>query len=136
MNKINQVFANRGDKKFLSLYFCAGCPTLEGTGDVILTMQRRGIDFIEVGIPFSDPLADGPVIQSAATQALKNGMSVKLSVTEIEWDYIQKRIVGIKACTTRKYTSPTVTGYNVANNSITTAKLTTATINEIANLIN
>lgn len=64
------------------------------------------------------------------------GMSVKLSVTEIEWDYIQKRIVGIKACTTRKYTSPTVTGYNVANNSITTAKLTTATINEIANLIN
>ena len=78
MNKINQVFANRGDKKFLSLYFCAGCPTLDSTADVILTMQRRGIDFIEVGIPFSDPLADGPVIQSAATQALKNGMSVQL----------------------------------------------------------
>ena len=75
-NKINTLFANRGDKKFLSLYFCAGCPTLEGTGDVILTMQRRGIDFIEVGIPFSDPLADGPVIQSAATQALKNGMTL------------------------------------------------------------
>ena len=78
MNKINQVFANRGDKKLLSLYFCAGCPTLEGTGDVIKTMERRGIDFIEVGIPFSDPLADGPVIQTAATQALKNGMSVQL----------------------------------------------------------
>ena len=77
MNKINQVFANRGDKKFLSLYICAGCPTLDSTGDVILTMQRRGIDFIEVGIPFSDPLADGPVIQSAATQALKNGMNLK-----------------------------------------------------------
>ena len=77
MNKINQVFANRGDKKLLSLYFCAGCPTLDSTGDVILTMQRRGIDFIEVGIPFSDPLADGPVIQSAATQALKNGMNLK-----------------------------------------------------------
>ena len=41
-------------------------------------MERRGIDFIEVGIPFSDPLADGPVIQTAATQALKNGMSVQL----------------------------------------------------------
>ena len=77
MNKINTLFANRGDKKFLSLYFCAGCPTLNSTGDVIKTMQRRGIDFIEVGIPFSDPLADGPVIQTAATQALKNGMSVK-----------------------------------------------------------
>ena len=77
MNKINKLFAEQSkDKKFLSLYFCAGCPTLEGTGDVILTMQRRGIDFIEVGIPFSDPLADGPVIQSAATRALKNGMTL------------------------------------------------------------
>ena len=77
MNKINEVFARRGEKKLLSLYFCAGTPTLEGTGDVILTMQRRGIDFVEVGIPFSDPLADGPVIQSAATQALKNGMTLR-----------------------------------------------------------
>ncbi len=77
MNKINNVFAQRGDRKLLSLYFCAGCPTLESTTDVILTMQRRGIDFIEVGIPFSDPLADGPVIQTAATKALKNGMSLK-----------------------------------------------------------
>ena len=77
MNKINKLFAEQPkDKKFLSLYFCAGCPTLEGTGNVILTMQKRGIDFIEVGIPFSDPLADGPVIQSAATQALKNGMTL------------------------------------------------------------
>ena len=76
-NKINKLFAEQPkDKKFLSLYFCAGCPTLEGTGDVILTMQRRGIDFIEVGIPFSDSLADGPVIQSAATRALKNGMTL------------------------------------------------------------
>ena len=76
-NKINKLFAEQPlDKKFLSLYFCAGCPTLDGTGDVILTMQKRGIDFIEVGIPFSDPLADGPVIQSAATQALKNGMTL------------------------------------------------------------
>jgi len=83
-NKINELFANRGDKKFLSLYFCAGCPTLEGTGDVIKTMQRRGIDFIEVGIPFSDPLADGPVIQSAATRALKNGMSVRLLFEQLE----------------------------------------------------
>jgi tryptophan synthase alpha chain len=83
-NKINTLFANRGDKKFLSLYFCAGSPTLEGTGDVIKTMQRRGIDFIEVGIPFSDPLADGPVIQSAATQALKNGMNLKTLFAQLK----------------------------------------------------
>ena len=84
MNKINTLFAKRGDKKFLSLYFCAGCPTLNGTGDVIKTMQRRGIDFIEVGIPFSDPLADGPVIQTAATTALKNGMSLQLLFDQLK----------------------------------------------------
>ncbi|MBQ9652559.1 MAG: tryptophan synthase subunit alpha [Prevotella sp.] len=83
MNKINEVFANRGERKLLSLYFCAGCPTLNSTGDVIKTMERRGIDFIEVGIPFSDPLADGPVIQSAATKALKNGMSVLLLLDQL-----------------------------------------------------
>ena len=85
MNKINKLFAEQPkDKKFLSLYFCAGCPTLEGTADVILTMQRRGIDFIEVGIPFSDPLADGPVIQSAATTALKNGMNLKTLFSQLK----------------------------------------------------
>ena len=84
MNKINSLFANRGDKKFLSLYFCAGSPTLEGTGNVIKAMQRRGIDFIEVGIPFSDPLADGPVIQSAATEALKNGMNLKTLFAQLK----------------------------------------------------
>ena len=84
MNKINQLFANRGDEKLLSLYFCAGCPTLNSTAEVILTMQRRGIAMIEVGIPFSDPLADGPVIQSAATQALKNGMSLKKLFSQLK----------------------------------------------------
>lgn len=77
MNKINQLFQNATDRKLLSLYFCAGCPTLEGTGDVIKTLERRGIDMIEVGIPFSDPMADGPVIQDAATTALKNGMTLR-----------------------------------------------------------
>lgn len=78
MNKINELFENCSKRKLLSLYFCAGCPTLEGTDDVILTLQRRGIDMIEVGIPFSDPLADGPVIQSAGTVALHNGMMLEI----------------------------------------------------------
>ena len=84
MNKINQLFANSQDKKLLSLYFCAGCPTLDGTADVILAMQRRGIAMVEVGIPFSDPLADGPVIQSAATTALKNGMNLKTLFAQLK----------------------------------------------------
>ena len=83
-NKINQLFEQRKDQKLLSLYFCAGCPTLDATGEVIKTMQRRGIAMIEVGIPFSDPLADGPVIQSAATQALKNGMNLRTLFAQLK----------------------------------------------------
>lgn len=84
MNKINQLFADRGEHKLLSLYFCAGAPTLDGTGEVLLAMQRRGIDMVEVGIPFSDPLADGPVIQAAATQALRNGMTLRKLFAQLE----------------------------------------------------
>ena len=51
MNKINQLFANTQDRKLLSLYFSAGCPTFESTTDIILATQRRGIDMLEVGIP-------------------------------------------------------------------------------------
>ena len=84
MNKINQLFDNSKDQKLLSLYFCAGCPTLEGTANVSLAMQHKGIAMVEVGIPFSDPLADGPVIQSAATKALKNGMTLSKLFTQLE----------------------------------------------------
>ncbi|MBO7488481.1 MAG: tryptophan synthase subunit alpha [Bacteroidales bacterium] len=76
MNKIDRLFAERGDRKLLSLYFCAGDPTFEGTADVIRAMERRGIAMVEVGFPFSDPLADGPVIQTAATNAIRNGMTI------------------------------------------------------------
>ena len=84
MNKINQLFANSKDSKLLSLYFCAGAPTLDSTADTILTMQNRGISMIEVGIPFSDPMADGSVIQEAATTALKNGMSLRLLFEQLK----------------------------------------------------
>lgn len=76
MNRIDRLFG--GDaKNILSIYFCAGAPTLEGTADVIRSLQANGVDMIEVGIPFSDPMADGPVIQAAATKALKNGMTLR-----------------------------------------------------------
>ncbi|MCH5307228.1 MAG: tryptophan synthase subunit alpha [Prevotella sp.] len=84
MNKINRLFSENKDHKLLSLYFCAGAPTLEGTADVVLTLQRRGIDMIEVGIPFSDPMADGPVIQNAATTALRNGMTLRKLFGQLE----------------------------------------------------
>lgn len=77
MNRINQLFhSNRKD--LLSIYFCAGNPTLEATAHVIRSLEKNGVDMIEIGIPFSDPMADGIVIQNAATQALRNGMSLKL----------------------------------------------------------
>ncbi|MDR0961027.1 MAG: tryptophan synthase subunit alpha [Mediterranea sp.] len=77
MNRINQLFASN-PRNLLSVYFCAGCPTLDGTADVIRTLEKHGVNMIEIGIPFSDPMADGVVIQEAATRALQNGMSLSL----------------------------------------------------------
>lgn len=77
MNRINLLFQD-SPKNLLSIYFCAGCPTLEGTTNVIHTLEKNGVNMIEIGIPFSDPMADGSVIQNAATQALHNGMSLRL----------------------------------------------------------
>jgi tryptophan synthase alpha chain len=76
MNRINQLFQNKPEG-LLSLYFCAGCPTLDSTANVIRTLAAKGIHMIEIGIPFSDPMADGPVIQEAATKALHNGMTLR-----------------------------------------------------------
>lgn len=84
MNKINKLFSERGERKLLSLYFCAGCPTLDGTADTIKAMERHGIDMVEVGIPFSDPMADGPVIQDAATRALRNGMTLRKLFSQLK----------------------------------------------------
>lgn len=77
MNRINQLFSSH-PKDLLSIYFCAGAPTLDGTASVIRTLERHGVSMIEIGIPFSDPMADGVVIQNAANQALHNGMSLRI----------------------------------------------------------
>ena len=82
MNRIDKIFQEK-KSGLLSLYFCAGHPTLESTGEIIRTIEKNGIDFIEVGIPFSDPMADGPVIQDAATKALRNGMTLRKLFTQI-----------------------------------------------------
>jgi tryptophan synthase alpha chain len=76
MNRINQLFQNK-KQGILSIYFCAGTTALEDTMPTLQALQDAGIDMCEIGVPFSDPMADGPVIQSAATKALKNGMTLK-----------------------------------------------------------
>ncbi|MCD8296376.1 MAG: tryptophan synthase subunit alpha [Prevotella sp.] len=83
MNRINDLFT-RKSKNLLSIYFCAGHPTLDGTAEVIRALESKGIDMIEIGIPFSDPMADGPVIQDAATKALRNGMSLRTLFAQLE----------------------------------------------------
>lgn len=75
-NRMNRLFETKKNH-ILSIYFCAGYPEADHTVDVIRTLEKNGVDMIEIGIPFSDPMADGVVIQNAATQALRNGMSLK-----------------------------------------------------------
>lgn len=83
MNRINQLFSSH-PKNLLSIYFCAGTPTLDGTAEIIRTLEKHGVSMIEIGIPFSDPMADGIVIQNAATQALRNGMSLRLLFSQLQ----------------------------------------------------
>ena len=83
MNRINQLFSTK-QKDILSIYFFFFFPTLEGTASTIKVLEKKGINMIEIGIPFSDPMADGPVIQHAATRALKNGMTLKLLFDQLK----------------------------------------------------
>jgi tryptophan synthase alpha chain len=73
MNRINQKLQE--DKKLLSIYFTAGYPKPEDTVSIIQELEKNGVDMIEIGLPFSDPLADGPTIQESSTAALKAGMT-------------------------------------------------------------
>ena len=71
-------------ENLLSIYFSAGYPELNSTATIINQLGKSGVDFIEVGIPYSDPLADGPVIQESGSIALKNGMSLQLLFEQLE----------------------------------------------------
>lgn len=76
MNRIQKLFAE-ADRPVLSVYFCAGHPTFDSTLPVLEALDAAGVRMVEIGIPFSDPMADGPVIQDAATKALRNGMTLR-----------------------------------------------------------
>ncbi len=82
MNRIKQKLQE--DKNILSIYFTAGYPNLNDTVKIIQDLEKNGVDLIEIGLPFSDPLADGPTIQESSTAALKNGMHTALLFEQLK----------------------------------------------------
>lgn len=83
MNRIDRLFQN-GKKDILSIFFTAGYPHLNDTVEIIKTLDKKGVDLLEIGVPFSDPMADGPVIQHSNQVALENGMSQKVLMEQLK----------------------------------------------------
>ena len=84
MSRITELFNQKRDQKVLNVYCTAGFPQLDSTVQVMQALQQYGADLIELGIPYSDPLADGPVIQASSSQALQNGMSIAKLFEQLE----------------------------------------------------
>ncbi|MDM1347202.1 tryptophan synthase subunit alpha [Myroides marinus] len=74
-NRINTLFSKK-KSNILSIYFTAGYPALDDTMTILKNLDTAGVDLVEIGMPFSDPLADGPVIQHSSEQALLNGITI------------------------------------------------------------
>ena len=82
MNRIDKKLKEEG--KLLSIYFTAGYPSLDDTVDIIFKLQESGVDMIEIGLPFSDPLADGPTIQDSSMSAINNGMNTDILFNQLK----------------------------------------------------
>ena len=82
MNRITTKLQE--NKKLLSLYFTAGYPAINDTMPILKQLQESGVDMVEIGLPFSDPLADGPTIQASSTAALQNGMTTQLLFEQLK----------------------------------------------------
>jgi tryptophan synthase alpha chain len=82
MNKIQEVFKNK-QKDILNIYFTAGYPQLNDTAEIIRQLDKAGVDLIELGIPYSDPLADGSTIQESSRVALDNGITLQLVIDQV-----------------------------------------------------
>ena len=82
-NRITSLFEKK-DEKILSIYFTAGYPELNDTLKIINQLEKSGADLVEIGMPFSDPVADGPVIQQSSEEALKNGMTIHLLFEQLK----------------------------------------------------
>jgi len=106
MNRIKKLFEKKRTG-ILSVYFTAGYPALNDTHRIIKGLTQQGVDMIEIGIPFSDPVADGPVIQKSSQIALSNGMSLDLLFRQLENIYNKTALlrlffyssVSISSCT-------------------------------------
>jgi tryptophan synthase alpha chain len=83
MNRINQLFQKK-EKNILSIYYTAGYPSLHDTVKIAEELERAGADMLEIGFPYSDPVADGPVIQASSKVALDNGMDLKLLFSQLK----------------------------------------------------
>ena len=82
-NRLNELFA-RKNEKILSVFYTAGFPKLNDTKEIAMQLESAGADLIEIGIPFSDPIADGPTIQESNKVALENGMNVLLLLQQVK----------------------------------------------------
>ena len=82
MNRIQSKLSE--DKKLFSIYFTAGYPKVNDTVEILQQLEKSGVDFVEIGLPFSDPLADGPTIQASSQTALKNGMTTDLLFRQLK----------------------------------------------------
>ena len=83
MNRLNELFKKK-TTPILSIYFTAGYPNLDSTLDIAEALERGGADFIEIGFPYSDPVADGPVIQASSQVALNNGMTLSILFEQLK----------------------------------------------------
>jgi tryptophan synthase alpha chain len=83
MNKLTQLFQTK-NKNLLNVYCTAGFPKKESTAEVLLALQKSGVDMIEVGMPYSDPIADGPIIQDSNMIAIANGMTIELLFKQLK----------------------------------------------------
>ncbi len=83
MNRLNKLFESKKDN-LLSIYFTAGYPELNTTVDIAEALEKAGVDFLEIGFPYSDPVADGPTIQHSSEKALENGMNLNQLFEELK----------------------------------------------------
>jgi tryptophan synthase alpha chain len=82
-NRLTQLFQAK-KQNLLNIYFTAGFPELASTGLVLKALESAGADLVEIGMPYSDPMADGPTIQASNTVALQNGMSIRQLLQQVE----------------------------------------------------
>lgn len=83
MNRLTALFGKK-DKNILSIFFTAGYPEADSTVSIIEALNNRGIDMVEIGIPFSDPMADGPVIQASSAKAIAGGMTLRKLLSQVK----------------------------------------------------